>query len=584
MSAEKFHNNNKIPPTVHQFLQNDKNKSAIDFLGFKDWLSINEHTKKDWIIVARAYIDDNTGTDFFTYSALAEVGDKEKNIKILLQSHDWEVSHNNFGYPEFYTEGGSKDIKFNTGEKESIKDIEFRPFILKRYFNGYVDDRFEIAQSFILFHNLFYVPELSEFQKIDKDGNVISIIKILNNEKQEEIKVDSTALRDYLAAYKSCLVRYHDHRRRSKVDITDYIGGEFKELVIKERDWIFLLWLRMDIPCNGNISASRFLGKDIVLPFPEVLKEHTDWANLDREDKCVSFIIGVDNKGNVIEAPCDEKKLSNYFTDKGTPHFLTPAYFDRKTLSKYYSEPRKYKIESRHLGCLDLWSLPIDTTDEGLIQVWLGDLGCIPYQDQLHWRQYNIPPKGGITKHRWQTDFMAEFSEPANDPVYYIKKAFENLQGISKERLGDLFFLPFNKKESYLLNIIRVPLTNEWKEFDEIIQALAKILCDSLNVRVLQKFLGLSIGDNGVNGSIDLLNAFIAKLHNKKLADNLTKIFYKVQKIRSSSAAHRKGKEFDRILKMFDYYNKAPHDIISELMIEIIKGLEQLATSIQQLK
>lgn len=154
-------------------------------------------------------------------------------------------------------------------------------------------------------------------------------------------------------------------------------------------------------------------------------------------------------------------------------------------LAKYYQEPSRYQVNDSSLSCLDIWSLPIDTTKEKLIQVWLGDLGRIPYNEQLHWRQFNVVPRGTITSHRYLRDFIAEFSDPANDPIYYLRIAFETLQKVALERLGNPFFQDLDEKDRHVYETLHLPLTDEWKEFDEQIQALAKVTVDSINVSSL---------------------------------------------------------------------------------------------------
>lgn len=57
--------------------------------------------------------------------------------------------------------------------------------------------------------------------------------------------------------------------------------------------------------------------------------------------------------------------------------------------------------------------MPIDITKEDLVQVWLGDLSKLPDKEQLHWRQYNVPPQGTISQYRFETDFEAKFSGPS---------------------------------------------------------------------------------------------------------------------------------------------------------------------------
>ena len=177
-------------------------------------------------------------------------------------------------------------------------------------------------------------------------------------------------------------------------DISTYIKGDFASYFGADESSAFEFWLRTDIPRDNYLSSSRLLGKDVILPYAEPDRRRTGFATGDRGRKFASiFVVGRDEQGGEIEATCNEDELSNYFTDRGTPHFLTPVFFSREVLAKYYQEPSRYQVRDSSLRCLNLWILPIDITEEGLIQVWLGDLGRIPYKEQLHWRQFNVPPQ-----------------------------------------------------------------------------------------------------------------------------------------------------------------------------------------------
>ena len=68
--------------------------------------------------------------------------------------------------------------------------------------------------------------------------------------------------------------------------------------------------------------------------------------------------------------------MSNYFgANPDAPHYLTPIFFDSAVLSKYYSNPEKYKVDDGIIRCGTLWSLYIDNQNTGYVSAYLGDLG-----------------------------------------------------------------------------------------------------------------------------------------------------------------------------------------------------------------
>lgn len=90
------------------------------------------------------------------------------------------------------------------------------------------------------------------------------------------------------------------------------------------------------------------------------------------EAGCIEYLQGV-VKDNLIdrEETCNEDELSNYFIDKGKPHFLPPVFFKREVLKRYYDNPSKYSVNARYLSCLGLWGLPIDINPKGIVYMWL---------------------------------------------------------------------------------------------------------------------------------------------------------------------------------------------------------------------
>lgn len=567
---------NRIPKVTRNFTDNTTDQDVLSFLTFKDWLNLKETESKDWLVVAQYWLDDTT--DLFTFSTLATI--TENSLQRILSKHDWEIDPT-FGHPTFYTYGSGDEIHYHSGMRTEIDGIEFRPFIIYRKFHGFIPHTFELVQNFILYHNAFYVPEKSEYHRIDDDGDIQQVARFEQQNNNLRVLVDVHHLRDYLAANKCYLVRYHDHRRRSVEDISQYIKEEPVSHTETSTSSIFNCLLYTDTHHNNYKSWSKLLGKDTVWPYNE--PSHTGYTINDSKKRFASFVIGRDEYGKEIEATCSEDELSNYFIDRGNPHFLTPVFFQRKVLAKYYQEPSRYQVNDSSLSCLDIWSLPIDTTKEKLIQVWLGDLGRIPYNEQLHWRQFNVVPRGTITSHRYLRDFIAEFSDPANDPIYYLRIAFETLQKVALERLSNPFFQDLDEKDRHVYETLHLPLTDEWKEFDEQIQALAKVTVDSINVSSLSRESGQRIDGKIIKGSIDLLGHFLVKIgvqdHER---EQILSPFHAIQSIRSTGAAHRKGANFEKALQKFQLSSLTNHDKIEKLVIDLTRALNLLAEILRQ--
>jgi hypothetical protein len=568
---------NKVPKVIQNFISQPSSNPILSFLSFEDWLGKKGNEAKDWILVAQSW--DDGATDSFTFSVLTRFS--KNNLKTILSISKWDVNLH-IGRPMFNKHGENGFVYYGSEQPDEFRCIEFFPFTIHREFHGYIPNTFELVQDFILYHEAFYVPEVNEYHHITDDGEIQPVVRFIREKSNEKLFADAHHLKDYLAARGCCLIRYHDHRRFSSADVSKYINKDGTNYKYKDDTSAYEIWVNHNEPMTEYTCLSRLLGKDVVLPYPEPDKKH---AELNLNGKFVTFIVGRDEKGSEVEATCDEDSLSNYFTDRGTPHFLTPVFFGREVLGKYYQEPRRYSINNSYLNCLHLWDIPFDTTSEGLIQVWLGDLGRIPYKEQLHWRQFNVAPRGDITKHRWLRDFMAEFANPnlEDDPIAYFYTAFNNLQKKSKSKYGEEFFLELSDKDKHAYETLHMPLTEEWKEFDEQIQAIAKVTVDSLNVELLSRECGAKIDGKVVKGSIDLLGMFLEQFGVGQ--DQIKQIlfgFQTIQTLRSTGAAHRKGSKFEQAIQKYGLADISNFEKFKKITLEIIKSLSFIIDLLRQ--
>lgn len=393
----------------------------ISFLKFEDWHNRKETSARDWIVVARFQKDETT--NFFTFSALASVA--KGNYEKLIATHKWEVNLETFVKPFYYRDDTDETIYYGPRLCIEVDGIEFFPFVINRDFQGYKPRTVELVQHFILYHNAFFIPEKYEYHYVDTSGNILPVIRLKQENNDLIIWVDTHCLRDYLTALQCYLVRYHDHFRAVPENEKEPLDIDSESQILHNEDSHFLLALSSE---DKPKIRSRFLGKDLVFPYPIAASE---------KERFISFVIGRDEHGKEVELTCDESNLS-------PKQFLTPIFFRKKVLDKYYQEPSRYRVNDTDIWCLSIWYLPISTTEEDLVQVWLGDLGRIPYEDQMHWRQWNLPPRGNIPEHRIKSDLLAEFVK-IDEPISNFRTAFEQLQNLAQTIYHE-FFLPLMRK------------------------------------------------------------------------------------------------------------------------------------------
>jgi hypothetical protein len=554
-------------------------RDALLFLSFDDWRRLEEHHAKDWIVVARSWREEPS--DLFTFSVLAEAGSMTRAF--VLEKPSWDVSVD-FGKPSFHDAGDDGEVRFDDGQEAEIEGRRFFPFVIHRTFHGVSPRVFELVQGFTHYHEAFFCSELSAYQRVDETGSVHTVARTTSAGDNLAVEVDAHHLRDYLAAVGCYLVRYHDHRRGSPVGIDEYMDGEFQSHIITGEDYCYELWLRTDLRQEGRKTDSSLRGKDIVVPYEKPDARHMWWAPHE-ERRFSSFIVNRAEDGSMLEATCNEEELSDYFTDRGTPHFLTPVYFSLDVLARYYQEPSKFEVDDSRVRCLDFWILPVDVTAEDLVQVWLGDLGRIPHKEQQYWRQFNVPPRGEITRHRFRRDFLAEWADPdlQADPVFHLRRSLEAVQLASSDRHGDELFSPLDDADKHAYETLRVPLTQESKEFDEQIMSLAKLTVESLNVPLLSKESGVRIDNEGIKGSIDLLGAYLSGMGvEEQEIEAVLRPLRAIQTLRSRGVAHKKGKAFAAALRNLDLDRLSNRDRARRLIADTAGALAILASLISE--
>lgn len=300
----------------------------------------------------------------------------------------------------------------------------------------------------------------------------------------------------------------------------------------------------------GEKSFSRLLGKRSISALP---KEKSGIYGFSQEEqkKFCDFIIKVTENGDEIYYTSNPDELANFFgANPEAPNYLTPVYFKKTVLDKYFNYAKKYSVSDSILRCGTLWSLQIDNHHEDKVCVWLGDLGRdLPYEEQLYWKSFNIPPKGGISEVYFKRQIMAEptDSEQAEHKFSYN---YSRLNSVCANHLGWQIFIPLAKNDEYHLKTIRVTTSEEQKDFDEQILSLTKLLIDSINEKQLNK---LTVPNDLTNlkGSISKLE-FVLKVLSIPDFEEHINFLRNLQSLRSSSSAHRKGTNYKIIAEKFE--------------------------------
>jgi len=474
------------------------------------------------------------------------------------------------GTVQYYTEGEEKVQYLRFGNDDGIE-----PLVIGRYFNGIRPGYAELSEEFRLFHNLYHDRKEDHYIKIDDDGNEHLVAIVEANRIQVRLK----EIRQFLAIKEMHLAIQFDCR--------EYSGWQLNELGLTtggndSRDDL-LCWSLYYGGLDGigsNRAFSRLLGKRLIAPLPR--EKSGFWAFACEEPKKhEDFIIGIDEHGDEITHTSDPLHLADHFGgNPGAPHYLTPVHFRKQVLDKYYQEPMKYSVEDNILRCASLWLMAIDNHHEDQVCAWLGDLGRdLPYQEQLHWRSYNIPPTGSMSETFIRRQLLCQCTA-SNRPEHEFSRLYERLSTACDESIGWRLLLPLTDEDLHCLQVIRVPSSDEQKDFDDLVLALTKILVDSLNEEKLKELLPKE-GRDSIKGSISRLEKVCETRAVKGHEDHI-RFLRRLQSLRSEGTAHRKGSNYRRTTKELGIDSLSLRTVFQDLLVkavDLLQFLEAVARS-----
>ncbi len=498
------------------------------FLSFEDWFRAGRFAG-EWVIVGQSQKND---TDHWMVSGL--LPNSPELIKQVLSIEHPEI-HWGDGSPTFAKTKG-KVIYLPDGV---MKGEIVKPFVIGRSFHGIFPDTLEILQEFCLYHELYR-----------EDGRYIEsisgkpVVKYMN---PRTIAIRGHELRDFLSARQSVLVRYHDHRREVSYEGEDL---EERDVELSGSDHAFKITIRRMSMLGEHGTISLLMGKDVILPYEKPLHHHYRGFFL-KEEKLVEFIVGLDPKSG-----------ENILRSTKNAQFLTPVFFDSAVLQKYHDNPRNFSVEPGYLRHLDLWGIRFGTNRQGLVNVWLGDLSELPFEEQLHWRAHNIPSQGGIDSRFWESQLEAKFVD-LEESEHKILRYRKELNALWESTYGFPLFKDLRPEQRHILKSLHKPVTQEPRELYEQILSLSILLQDSIDVRSVRRKLkkqNANLEKEKQVMSISLLEKFLIQQWGQR--EEITRMcgdLRLLQRLRTACSAHRLNKEqLENSLKELKLPSNAP--------------------------
>jgi len=520
---------------------------------FDDWI---QRIKNIWIDSPWVTVYCYSPSDKNKIGIYATFITKEYTSTALLKpSWDFMIGD---GYPgHYFATDGSAPEYYRYDKKEVV------PLLISRDFHGMKPSYYELSEEFRHYLNLYHDVPNSQYLRYDDEGNEEIVARYKNDLFEIQIK----PLLEFLDATGYCLLFQFDHLRRSNESLKD-LGLEETHGQFSGEDHICALDISDGHSMMSSKSIARLMGKKIINPprkyIPELFPTHNS-------DDYQNFIIAMDRNGEPIRHSCDPEVLDNYFDkNPGAPHYLTPVFFRKDVLQKYYTHPEKYSVEDGLVRCSGLWILRIDNNNSDYVIAFLGDLGRdIGKKEREYWLSFNIPPSGSISSTAFQRGFMAQFTDPEQVDLLFKQKYSIFTEKWTKER-GWSLFKPLSENDQHCFVTLRIPLNDSVAEIDAQVLSLTKILIDSINEKEISKEITVEKDDKGITK--------LKKYFEAKGLVNATahiEFLRNLQSLRAGSG-HRKGDAYKNASKHFELDTKgyrSGFEAILEKSLELLQCL-----------
>lgn len=524
------------------FFQNDCIEYIHNKLGQEPWVTVYYQQHSDWESVS-------------IFSALIPNTRVEQSLRY--DSWDLHIGDGKPGCMVSYEDDKKKVTYHRYGDDNGVE-----PLILYRDFYGIKKGYYEISEEFRLFHNLYFDAPNNKYIQIKDNGDEEDVI--LCGEKQ--IKIRLKQLKQFLAIKNMHLALLFVIERYSPLTLEE-LKTEDKIQRVREGNVSYTFSVQ-EAGFSGKKSLSRLLGKKLI---PGMSKERCGIWPFEEEKQYQDFIIGIDENGEPLYHTSNPDVLDNYFgANPGAPHYLTPVFFKREVLTKYYSNPERYSVEDNYLRCTGLWGVRIDNNHDKFVVVFLGDLGRdLPSEEQIYWKSYNVLPDGSISEVNFRRSFLAQWTDPQRADLVF-KSTFIQFQKNWEKTFGWPLFKPLADKDQHNFTALRIPLNNDQAEFDQQVLALAKIIIDSINEKEIQKFIPKVEGEKGISK----LEKFLG-VHGLSGYESYIKFLRALWELRIGSG-HRKGDSYKKAITYFQMQEKELKLVFEEILHEATELLKYL--------
>jgi hypothetical protein len=336
----------------------------------------------------------------------------------------------------------------------------------------------------------------------------------------------------------SCLVRVFDFTRAQPWSAVNYGLPATEEIVRSPRTEVVAR--RTIYRADGVAHTSILRGFQVVRCGRR--PEDMSLIITGREPReYATFIIWDWKHARVIEWSSAPSQLGNYFRESSLPYAISPAFFKPEVLTQYRQDPERYSIDPRLVRCRGVWQLRYDINREGLVHAYIGDLGDLPYAEQLRWKAFNVEPSGGISERAYQADFLAEWNE-AYDPLYSLKEILRRFPTQDGDGRTCLIWRMPDLPKTQDIDFLGYVVTDARKEWEDQVLALCRILVDGLNAKLIRSLAKAHSCLDADLGPIKQLDRVLRAVGvDGEVREGIVSPLAEVQLLRSSKVAHTGG-------------------------------------------
>jgi hypothetical protein len=530
-------------------------RKALEYLKQKDRRQASAQEGHDhWTAL---YLDWDEGDDNGGYYACFSLPEYRK---AALSCAGWDISIGD-GQPAFSVsyEDGEKVVRYERYPRDGL----IQPILICQQMNGTADDQLLLSEEFRLLMNLWEDKETGDYYSINDDGTKALAVEV----KARQVRVRTSLLRRYQAARQLDVLLFCDSVRSVRGDFSSI---DFEELI--EKDHL----VNADTVVHLGIGEyekshvfSRFLSTRVLTPPRQQESGIWPW---EPPEEYPEFIIGEKDNGSPLLYTCNPDLLSNYFgKNPDAPHYMTPVFFKKDVLQKYYDNSELYSVKDGKIVCGSLWQIQIDNHNTDAVAAFLGDLGRdLPDSDRPYWKSFNISPPHRISDTTWQRAFGG-YPAVSSNPEHLFRAAYERaVEEWSKTWGWSLFRKPVSS-DANLVKEVRVPLNETPGEFEGQILRLCKLLVDLLNEKGLAQYLDKAHDEKGISKLERFLQAQGYECTQQDIG-----FLRRLQKLRTKLVAHSKGSEYESLLAS-ELDGRSRTDYVIALLSDATAMLERFA-------